>query len=90
MKAGTPGFQAPEKLRAEHIGVHRDVYAVGAVLVELFGEVVLWSVLDPYQIMCKVVSRNRHLIAVISLLQFARFAKHVSPSTLHGMQVGTF
>lgn len=55
MKAGTPGFQAPEKLRAEHIDERCDVYAVGAVLVELFGEIALWSGLDHYQIMCKVV-----------------------------------
>ena len=55
MKAGTPGFQAPEKLRAEHIDERCDVYAVGAVLVELFGEIALWAGLDHYQIMCKVV-----------------------------------
>ena len=33
MQSGTPGFQAPEQLRAEPIDVGADVYAFGALLV---------------------------------------------------------
>ncbi len=32
MLAGMPGYQAPEQLRAESVGVHSDVYAFGCVL----------------------------------------------------------
>ena len=38
MTSGTPGFQAPEQLRAEKLDELCDVYAVGAVVVELFAE----------------------------------------------------
>jgi serine/threonine protein kinase len=29
MMAGTPGFQSPEQLRAEEVGIASDVYAFG-------------------------------------------------------------
>ncbi len=52
--AGTPGFQAPEQLRAEKLDELCDVYAVGAVAVELFSERTVWPSLTQFQIMCKV------------------------------------
>ena len=55
MQSGTPGFQAPEQLRAEVVDQGADVYAFGAVLIELFGEKPLWEGLNPYQIIVKVV-----------------------------------
>ena len=54
MLAGTPGFQPPEQLRSEALGIAADVYAFGGVLVVLFGEQPLWPGLSPYQILCKV------------------------------------
>ena len=54
IQAGTPGFQVPKQLRAEPICVGADVYAFGALLVELFGEKALWGGLTPYQIIVKV------------------------------------
>lgn len=59
MKSGTPGFQAPEQLRAERLNKRCDVYAFGCVLIELFGEQCLWPNLNPFQIMCKVVVEKR-------------------------------
>ena len=38
MSAGTPGFQSPEQLKGEGLGTSSDVYAMGGVLMELFGE----------------------------------------------------
>ena len=43
-------FQAPEQLRAEAIDVGADVYAFGALIIELFGEEPVWKGLTPYQI----------------------------------------
>ena len=37
LQAGTPGFQAPEQLKAETVDQLCDVYAFGVVLIELFG-----------------------------------------------------
>lgn len=54
MTSGTPGFQAPEQLRAEKLDELCDVYAVGAVVVELFAERPVWPGLTQFQIMCKV------------------------------------
>ena len=50
MQSGTPGFQAPEQLRAEPIDVGADVYAFGALLI--------WGGLTPYQIIVKVAINN--------------------------------
>ena len=33
IQSGTPGFQAPEQLRAEAIDVGADVYAFGALII---------------------------------------------------------
>ena len=37
MAAGTLGFQSPEQLKGEGIGINSDVYAFGGVLTEFFG-----------------------------------------------------
>lgn len=58
MMAGSPGFQAPEQLRAESLGPHCDVYAFGCVLITLFREQTLWPGLTPFQILCKVSVNN--------------------------------
>ena len=65
MLAGTPGFQSPEQLRNESVGLPSDVYALGAVLLVLFGESPVWPTLAPYQIMYKVAVCNpfRHFRA---------------------------
>lgn len=55
MQSGTPGFQAPEQLRAESVDEGVDVYGFGAVLIEFFGEKPVWAGLNPYQIIVKVV-----------------------------------
>lgn len=36
MLAGSPGYQAPEQLRAESLGPHCDIYAFGCVMIVLF------------------------------------------------------
>ena len=54
MLTGTPGFQPPEQLRSESIGLTSDIYALGAVLLVLFSEKPVWPKLSPYQIMFKV------------------------------------
>ena len=58
MMAGSPGFQAPEQLRAQSIGPYCDIYAFGCVVIVLFQEHVLWPGLTPYQILCKVSVQN--------------------------------
>lgn len=59
MQAGTPGFQAPEQLRAEPIDVGADVYAFGCLTIKLFGEKTVWPGLTPYQIIVKVAMNNQ-------------------------------
>ena len=54
MTAGTPGFQAPEQLMSERIGIECDIYAVGCVLLECFGEKPIWDGLNHHQIMYNV------------------------------------
>ena len=58
MMAGTPGYQAPEQLRAQSVGIHTDVYAFGCVIITLYQEEVLWQNLTQYQILCKVTVEN--------------------------------
>ena len=58
MLAGSPGFQSPEQLRSEGLGLPTDVYALGAVLLVLFRETPVWPGLSPYQIMFKVAVSN--------------------------------
>ena len=50
---GTPGFKRIEQLKAGEIEERIDIYAVGCVLVELFGEKI-WEGLSAIQIMVKV------------------------------------
>ena len=54
MLAGSPGYQSPEQLKNESTGIPSDVYALGAVILVLFGESPVWPGLAPYQIMFKV------------------------------------
>lgn len=54
LKAGTPGFIAPEQMKAEGISEKCDVYAVGCVIIVLFSGKPLWQGLQPNQIMYKV------------------------------------
>lgn len=56
MLAGSPGFQPPEQLMA--IGIHCDVYALGAVMLVAFTEKPLWPSMSPFQIMFKVTVQN--------------------------------
>ena len=58
MLAGTPGYQPPEQLRSESLGISCDVYAFGGVLLVLFGEKLLWEGMTPYQIIFKVAIEN--------------------------------
>ena len=54
MRAGTPGFQAPEQLRGESITEKCDVYALGGIITELYGERPLWPSMSVHQVMFKV------------------------------------
>ena len=51
---GTPGFQAPEQLVNGSVTEKCDVYALGGLTAELFGERRLWPTLTLHQIMYKV------------------------------------
>ena len=54
MQAGTPAFQPPEQLKGELCGEGSDVYALGCIMTELFGEKPIWSNLSPHTIILKV------------------------------------
>ena len=54
MRAGTPGFQSPEQLKGEGLGISCDVFAMGGVLTELFGGQPLWGNMSSHTIMFKV------------------------------------
>ena len=56
--AGTPGFQAPEKLRGDPITTSVDIYALGGVRTELFGGRPLYPKMDAHTIMCRVVVQH--------------------------------
>jgi len=58
MMAGTPGYQPPEQLRNENVGLSSDIYALGAVLLVLFSGKQVWPGLSPFQIMYKVAVCN--------------------------------
>ena len=40
--AGTPGYQAPEQLKAERVGVYSDVYAFGCIILVLYSGIPIW------------------------------------------------
>ena len=70
MNAGTPGFQSPEQLKGESIGISSDVFALGGLLTEFFGGKPLWGDMASHAIMFKVdvegvMSDVRHLPAPI-------------------------
>ena len=54
MKAGTPGFQAPKQLQGKGISTKSDVYALGGVITELYGEKPLWPKTSHHAIMFSV------------------------------------
>ena len=54
MQAGTPAFQPPEQLKGEMCGEGSDVYALGCIMTELFGEKAVWSNMSPHTIILKV------------------------------------
>ena len=56
--AGTPGFQAPEKLRGEAMTTAVDVYSLGGILMELFSGLPLYESMDAHTIMFQVAVRN--------------------------------
>ena len=47
MLAGSPGYQAPEQLQNKGLGLPSDIYALGAVLLVLFGERQVFSFTIP-------------------------------------------
>ena len=51
MNSGTPGFQSPEQLKGEGLGISTDVFAMGGVLTELFGGKPLWDNMSSHAIM---------------------------------------
>ena len=50
MQVATPGFQSPEQLRGEELSTSSDVYALGAVLTDLFGMQPIWKGLTVHSI----------------------------------------
>lgn len=54
MQAGTPAFQPPEQLKAEVCGIESDIYALGCIIVEVFGGTAVWENLPPHTIILKV------------------------------------
>ena len=59
LSAGTPGFQSPEQLKAEGVGIASDVFALGGVLTELFGGNPLWGSLTSHAIMFKIAVEGK-------------------------------
>lgn len=59
LSAGTPGFQSPEQLKAEGVGVASDVFALGGVITELFGGKPLWGSLTSHAIMFKIAVEGK-------------------------------
>jgi len=62
MLAGTPGFQLPEQLalKLENIDRRADVFSLGGVSAEMFGERPLWEGYTHYQIMYKLTVEGVH------------------------------
>ena len=94
MQSGTPGFQAPEQLEGKTVGVHCDVYALGAVLTELFGSQPIWdSSLNSFTIMYNLTTLKRwpkhdHLpssIQEVVKVCFRPFEQRASAATVLGM-----
>jgi len=59
LQAGTPGFQSPEQLMGKEVGTASDVYALGAVLTELFGSKSIWGNQAPFSIMYTVANEGK-------------------------------
>ena len=88
---GTPGFQATEQLKGGKVSAKCDVYALGDVLTELFGQQPLWPKMSAYRIMvCVTVEggfpETNHLLESIQKLTALCFTtpeKRTSASDLY-------
>ena len=69
---GTPGFQPIEQLKAGKVDESVDVYALGCVFVELFGERRIWEGLSALQIMVKVAVEGQ-------VPEYSHLPKNVQP-----------
>ena len=58
MQAGTPAFQPPEQIKGEMCGPGSDVYALGCIATEIFGNRPVWAGLAPHTVILKVASGN--------------------------------
>ena len=58
-QAGTPGFQSLEQLMGKEVSTASNVYALGAVLTELFGAKPIWKDQATFSIMYKVAHEGR-------------------------------
>ena len=54
-------YQSPEQLKGENVTVSADIYALGAILTELFGGKLLWENVSSYAIMCQVSVKGKML-----------------------------
>ena len=61
LQQGTPAYQSPEHIRADHgITTATDVYSFGVLLLELFGEKPAWDNKNPVQISYRVAHLNEY------------------------------
>lgn len=56
--AGTPGFQSPEQLKGESMSISSDIYALGAVMTELFGGKPIWENMSSHTIILNVAIKG--------------------------------
>ena len=61
MQAGTPGFQSPEQLWGEYLTTSRDVYALGAVMTDVFGQKPISEKLSAHNILYNVAHLEKML-----------------------------
>lgn len=58
MQCGTPAYQPPEQLKGESCGPGTDVYALGCIIMEVFGGIPTWAGMAPHTIILKVAGGN--------------------------------
>ena len=63
MQAGTPAFQPPEQIKGELLGPGSDVYALGCIITEIFGNKPVWAGVAPHTIILKVTTGNYPSVA---------------------------
>ena len=54
IQCGTPAYQPQERIKGECCGPASDVYALGCIIVEVFGGIQVWSGMLPHTIILKV------------------------------------